>query len=503
MPVNAQPLAALRRRLAFLAIALTLALLGAVGASALSATSANAAQSVNVQSKSLDSQRSIASQARNQCRRVKGAARKRRCIAARTRVLKRKAAARARARAAARRRARARARARAIAIRNKGKVGVMTRNVYLGADLGPAIRASSLQAFIDANGEIMRQVDTNNFAVRARGLAAEIISKSPDVVGLQEVALWRTNDRPGPPKNKPADPPESFTSTTVKYDYLQLLMAQLNKGKQRYRVVNVTTEFDFEGPANYDGDPSGYGEINGRLTMRDAILAKVGSNIKSRNSSGGNYSTFFAPVISGVAITVDRGWGSAEFKVRNSPWFKFVNTHLESFGDDKNKVVDCMTTPPEGYESNPVSIRCSQAKELFEGEIAPSTVPVVLTGDLNSDDVSVIDANCPSAANSGGTLPGNNGGVCGDTFAYNSLKTNGMSEVSTDDPMSCCLKSDLLADTFGGPGDFDHHIDHIMTSRPDKVKWLKTSNPVTGLSPVNGFWNSDHAGVYSLLKITP
>jgi endonuclease/exonuclease/phosphatase family metal-dependent hydrolase len=501
MPLNAQPIAALRGRLAFLAIALTFALLGAMSLSALDASSAGAAQTVTAQSSSASSQRSIASQARNQCRRVKGAAQKRRCIASRTRVLKRKAAARARARAAARRRARARARARAIAIRDKGKVGVMSRNVYLGADLGPAIRASSIQQFVNANGEILRNVDENNFPVRARGLAAEIISKSPDLVGLQEVALWRTSDKPTFFKNKPNDPPESFTSKTVKYDYLQLLMDQLNKGKQRYRVVTVTNEFDFEGPANYDGSPDGVGEINGRLTMRDAILAKVGADIKTRNPQGANYSTFYAPVISGFNVTVDRGWNSAEVKVRNSPWFKFVNTHLESFGDDKNKVVDCMTTPPEGYESNPVSIRCSQAKELAESVIAPSSLPVVLTGDLNSDDNTVVDANCPSAANTAGTLPGNNGGVCGDTFAYNALLSNGLTDLSTEDVMSCCLNSDVLTDDRGSLTDFDHHIDHIMTNQPAKVKGLSTS--ITGLAPANGYWNSDHAGDYTLMRITP
>lgn len=373
----------------------------------------------------------------------------------------------------------------------------MTRNIYLGADLGPAIRAASLQAFIDANGEIMRQVDTNNFPVRARGLATEIRQKSPDVVGLQEVALWRTGPL-GPPRNKPADPPESFTATTVTYDYLQLLMDQLNRGKQRYRVVQVSDEFDFEGPANYDGDVNGVPDLNGRLTMRDAIIAKVGTDIKTRNPEGDNYSTFYSPVISGLPITVDRGWNSADVKVRNSPWFKFVNTHFESFGDDKNKVVDCM---PDVVTPNPVSIRCSQAKELAETVIAPSALPVVLTGDLNSDDESVIDANCPSAANTAGTLPGNNGGVCGDTFAYNALTANGMVDVSTDDPWSCCVRSDILTADNGSPDDFEKHIDHVMTNQPTKVRRLNAS--VTGRTPANGYWNSDHAGVYSLLRITP
>jgi endonuclease/exonuclease/phosphatase family metal-dependent hydrolase len=198
---------------------------------------------------------------------------------------------------------------------------------------------------------------------------------------------------------------------------------------------------------------------------------------------------------------VDRGWGSVEVKVRNSPWFKFVNTHLEAFGDDKNKVVDCMTPPAPGFATNPVSIRCAQAKELYENVIAPSELPVVLTGDINSDDDSVVDVNCPSVDNLNGSLVGNNGGQCGDTFAYNALKTNGMVDVSTSDPMSCCLKSDILTADQGGAADFDHHIDHILTDSPTRVERLDSS--VSGLSPVNGYWNSDHAGVYSLLRITP
>jgi endonuclease/exonuclease/phosphatase family metal-dependent hydrolase len=377
----------------------------------------------------------------------------------------------------------------------------MSRNLYLGADLGPAIRSTSFEEFAQANGEIMRSVDLNNFPVRARGLAAEIKTKSPDLVGLQEVSLWRIGPT-GPPRVKPQHSPEEFNTRTVKYDYLNLLMKELNKGKQRYRVVKVTTEFDFEGPADYDNNLANFFEVNGRLTMRDVILAKVGADIKTRNAQGANYETIYAPrVANALDVTVDRGWGSVEAKVRNGPWFKFVNTHFEAFGDDKNKVTDCMTTPEPEFASNPVSIRCAQAKELYEVAIEPGDLPVVLTGDLNSHDTSVVDANCPSAANVDGSLIGNNGGVCGDTFAFNSLKTNGMVERSTSDPMSCCLNSDILTADQGSPSDFDHHIDHVLTDSPTRVRMLNSS--VSGLAPVNGFWNSDHAGVYSLLRITP
>ena len=77
----------------------------------------------------------------------------------------------------------------------------MTRNLYLGADLTPAIAAPSLEALAAANGQILREVTANDFPTRAKGLAKEIRSERPDLVGLQEVALWRT----APPSVAAAD----------------------------------------------------------------------------------------------------------------------------------------------------------------------------------------------------------------------------------------------------------------------------------------------------------
>ena len=348
------------------------------------------------------------------------------------------------------------------------KVTVMTRNLYLGADLGPAINSTGFADFIEKNGQILRDVDTNKFQVRARGLAKEILSRRPDLVGLQEVAEWRIGlvNLPaalagGCRKAKAAGNP--CTATTVKYDFLKLLLGRLNKGKKRYRVARVQREFDFEAPADYDGNPSTggpTGDIDGRLTMRDAILARVGARVHTSRARSGNFKTFYEPTVSGVKVPVDRGWLSVDARVRHSRKFRFIDTHLEAFGDP--------------------AIRAAQAKELFRGKRAPARtrLPVILVGDLNSDDNTVSGA---------------------DRLAFDALKGAGFRERSTERPRSCCINSGILTDNFGTRSDFDHHIDHILTRDPGKVKLLHSG--VTGRNPANGFWDSDHAGVWSKLRI--
>jgi endonuclease/exonuclease/phosphatase family metal-dependent hydrolase len=353
------------------------------------------------------------------------------------------------------------------------EVNVMTRNLYLGADLAPAISASGLTAFTEATGQILREVTANNFPTRAKGLAQEILKKKPDLVGLQEVALWRT----GPPSlevflNSGAKP----TATAVRYDYLAELLAQLNKGKGKggkgkpqYRVAVSQDEFDFEAPANENGvagdGPNGAianAEINGRLTMRDVILVRNGAGVTFKHPQAAHFANLLVVTVSGVNLSVTRGWTAVDAKVRGSHAFRFVNTHLEAF--------DPATQVP--------SIRALQAGELVApGGPATTSLPVVLLGDLNSDDDTVEP---------------------GDQQAYRTLLGAGMRERSTNDPLSCCLKSSLLAVGAGGSvADFNHQVDHVMTRDPKEIK-LKASS-VTGRQPVNGFWDSDHAGLFSAL----
>ena len=351
----------------------------------------------------------------------------------------------------------------------RGKtVNVMTRNLYLGADLGPALASPTQADFFEANGGIVRQVEATNFPARARGLAREILKNKPDLVGLQEVALWRE----APPSVGPVLTGEP-SAETVKYDFLQLLLKQLNKGKKLYRVAVVQNQFDFEAPANANGAPGdgpggGVGllvntEVNGRLTMRDVILTRLRSGVVTSNAKSANFANpLVVKVAGGTEVSVTRGWTSVDAKVRGSKKFRFVNTHLEAFDD----------------EAVFPSIRALQAGELVAGGgPARSRLPVVLLGDFNSDVKTEVNP--------------------GDAQAYRVLKKAGFRERRKAKPDTCCLSGyDLKS---GSRGQFDHTVDHVMTDTPKKIKLIYSK--VTGRSKAkSGWWNSDHAGVFSSLR---
>ena len=126
----------------------------------------------------------------------------------------------------------------------------MTRNLYLGADLAPAIAAPTRTAFVAANGQILREVDRQRLPDPGRG------------PGRGDP---RREARPGRPAgggalaHRAAEPDAGRdrdpTATTVRYDYLPELLAELNKGRTRYDVVVVQNEFDLEAPADENGEP--------------------------------------------------------------------------------------------------------------------------------------------------------------------------------------------------------------------------------------------------------
>ena len=334
---------------------------------------------------------------------------------------------------------------------------VMTRNLYLGADLLPAIGAPDLPSFVEGTGAVLRQVTATNFPVRAKGLAEEIRDAKPDLVGLQEVALWRT----GPASLAPLlGGPK--TATDVRYDFLAILLAELNACGERYVPVVVEEEFDFEAPADENGiagdgpAPISNAELNARLTMRDVILMRLHAGVHVAHAQGGHFANLLVLPVLGTPVAVTRGWTRVDARVRGSRWFRFVNTHLEAF-------------PPP-------TVRTAQAAELVApGGPATGPLPVILVGDLNSDDDTV-------------PLP--------DQQAYRVLLAAGFVERTSEEP-TCCIDSyDLRS---GTADEFDEQIDHIMTNAPKLVRLVDSF--VTGVTMHHGYWDSDHAGVVSVLRI--
>jgi endonuclease/exonuclease/phosphatase family metal-dependent hydrolase len=346
------------------------------------------------------------------------------------------------------------------------QVKVMTRNIFLGADLGPGLEAGGLGEFVVANGGILREVDETNFPLRAKGLAGEVKQKKPDLIGLQEVALWRTG-----PFNVDAALDNAPVATDVKYDFLDILLDELEAKGLSYKPAVVKEEFDFEAPADYDNNPATGtlgAEINGRLTMRDVILVNKDSKVdaKLKNPQTGTFSSLYTPIVGGILpVPVTRGWTAGDVTVSKGKGkdevtrkFRFVNSHFEAFDD----------------ETEVPSIRAQQAAQLL-AEPADKKKTIIL-GDFNSDVATEVQA--------------------GDAQAYQALLDGGFTERSTSNPLSCCV-SDLFTSP---PSEFDHQVDHIMTNRSKgKVKLVNSS--VTGLEQVNGVYNSDHAGVFSTLKL--
>ena len=318
-------------------------------------------------------------------------------------------------------------------------VKLMTRNIFLGADLSPALNANNAQQFVRANGEILREVDQTDFPRRALGLAQEIGEKKPDLIGLQEAAWWRTNPVPGAPQQGPDG---QFTATTDKYNFLQILLDALAAHGMNYEVAVEKVEFDFEAPADYDDDPNtgiAGGEIQGRLTMRDVILVNQDSKVKAKlkNPQTGTYANLFTPVIAGIEVPVTRGWTAGDVTVKKGKGkkqvkrkFRFVNTHFEAFDDETQRP----------------SIRALQATEVVNGPASKNRT--IMLGDFNS--------NVP------GVQPG-------DEQAFQVILDAGFKQRATSNPLSCCVSN-----LFTSPAtEFDHQVDHIVSNMGKKVKLVK------------------------------
>lgn len=273
----------------------------------------------------------------------------------------------------------------AVAKSDPGKgdreITVMTRNLFLGTDLKPIFAAQTLPALANAVGAGWTQVQANDFAARAEALADEIARSRPDLVGLQEAMLFRTDT--------PADGPAS-QAETVAYDFVRMLVKALADRGLGYRDAATFTGTDAELPAGWPPPQ------DVRLTDRVVVLARAGAPVKVSNPRSGGYSAALMVNTFAGPLRAARGWASVDVRAWNTS-FRFVTTHLEAFA---------------------APIRNAQARELAKA-VTATKLPVVLVGDLNS-------------------------GPGGDGVAYGTLRKAGFADAWTrQGGLTCCHAVDL------------------------------------------------------------
>jgi endonuclease/exonuclease/phosphatase family metal-dependent hydrolase len=346
------------------------------------------------------------------------------------------------------------------------QVTVMTRNLYLGADITRPLDATAgktgldaLIAFGNENLVLRSVVDQTSFPTRSKLLAKEILTRKPDLVGMQEVALWRSG-----PYDLNAVLTGRPSATQVDYDFLKTLLSDL---KGRYKAVRVQQESDVEGPVFTGSDPTADPNArNARLTMRDVILKRKASKVKILKTGSKQYKARLDIDLSGATFSFIRGYTFADARLGRKR-FRFVNTHLES-------------------ETSTLAL--AQAKEAVKGPVrAAKGKTVIFVCDCNSDplDSSVKPNDIPHKS------------------AYDYLVKTFKDEWLRFAPASKGFTSGL-SETVNdaNTATIDHRIDLIL-GRTAKGKALKVSKAwITGnKARSNGLWASDHMGVVARLKL--
>jgi endonuclease/exonuclease/phosphatase family metal-dependent hydrolase len=335
-------------------------------------------------------------------------------------------------------------------------VRVMTRNLYLGASLNGVIGARSLEEAIVNATIVWGTVQASDIPARMERIADEIAAARPDLVGLQEVSLWRTG---------PADshfPGGGTPATVLVYDFLDLLLAALAARGEQYVVVTVSTNIDAELPVL---DPDGSFAADVRMTDRDVIIAR--HTVKTKNAISGNYFPRI-PLTIGTApgpqlqLVIPRGWNATDVKFRGE-WFRFVNTHLE---------VDT----PEIFGQ----VQTAQADELRR-MLVEETLPVILVGDINSNGEVLPPLTTPSYAL-----------LRGAGFA------DAWEDLHPEDPGFTSGHDEDLRNPVSDP---TTRIDVIFHRGPISAIEATTVGGDPAQRTAAGLWPSDHLGVIATLRI--
>jgi endonuclease/exonuclease/phosphatase family metal-dependent hydrolase/predicted small secreted protein len=326
------------------------------------------------------------------------------------------------------------------------QVTVLTQNLFLGTSLGDAFAASSSSELATAGSSDWATVLRNDFPTRARVLADEMARARPDVVGLQEVSLWRDQASSDALTHPAPD------ATSVALDYLAILLGALRARGVPYTTAATSTGADLEYPRRTAGGDL----VDLRLTDRDAIIVRSAVADRVSDPRHGHYAAQLSDPFLPGPVRSTRSWESIDYRAAPATTVRIFNTHLE-VGD-----------PGTG------SVQEDQAHELLR-LIAASPFPVIAIGDFNAP--------------------------AGGSPTYRALTAalhDAWRSARPADPGWTCCQAPSLADPVGRQ---HTRIDLVLTSESWPVSRVArtTDRPFRAGPPP--LWASDHFGVTARIGI--
>lgn len=364
----------------------------------------------------------------------------------------------------------------------KTSTTVMSRNIYLGADVG---RALELIPNLPAAAQYMwNQMKKTDFRARAKILANEIEQNQPDVIGVQEATSWQCQ--------------KNLWSKKVRvYDFISILINELSgeyvvaefENSKAYNPGFSISPIPYLTKVN---DPEVFSRIFAQdfascgFETGDALLIKKELLPKILNVGNSEYEVTYSIVPK--IMTIYRGYSWADIKINGIPT-RFITTHLESLWDD-----------------NKIPNSAKQAEQLI-ADTKNTKMPLIVLGDFNSDprdprsklsanpgEQPIESKNCPKEIS-----------ICS---AYKLMINGGFIDAGPDslDPKNFTwgMNAELTgadknreeaARKMGNKLGFSDRLDYIFF----KNNVIAKSAQVIGTNPPYG---SDHAGVVAKLEIS-
>ena len=357
---------------------------------------------------------------------------------------------------------------------------VMSRNIYLGADVTVAMK--KIPNLPAAAQFMWDQVSKTDFSTRAVILAKEITDSNADVIGIQEATTWYCKENLFSKKTKVLD----FTDQLLKALNNNYVIAQKNN-TTAYNpgfsinpiplLTKVNDAKTFKPLFDQNSASCGF-ETGDALLIKKSLAAQV--------VAVGNVEYKATYTIVPVLMKITRGYTWADINI-NGTKTRFVTTHLEAIWDE-----------------NKVPNSAIQANQLID-DLKNISTPLVVMGDFNSDPRDPRPSNSPNPGEQppvSDSCPANSD-ICN---AYKLMIKANFTNAAPDatNPLNFTWGMDALltgpdslrnaaAKQMGNHDGFTDRLDYIFIKNGLKGK---TSKIVGTKAP----YGSDHAGVVAVIS---